>query len=97
MINERRYKLWRHQRGYGVMADATDSKSVVSDDVWVQVPLPAPYVPLAQMVEHMTLADSVSMESTESIWLGKRSSKLLSATIIMWSGVRVPDGTPVIL
>ena len=27
------------------MADATDSKSVVSNDVWVQVPPPAPSVP----------------------------------------------------
>lgn len=28
--------------GYGGMADTADSKSAVSDDVWVQVPLPAP-------------------------------------------------------
>ena len=28
--------------GYGGMADATDSKSVGSDIVWVQVPLPPP-------------------------------------------------------
>ena len=29
----------------GGMADATDSKSVGSDTVWVQVPPPAPFVP----------------------------------------------------
>lgn len=30
------------------MADATDSKSVGRDTVWVQVPPPAPYAPVAQ-------------------------------------------------
>ena len=33
------------------MADTTDSKSVGSNTVWVQVPPAAPYRPVAQLVE----------------------------------------------
>ena len=39
-----RAKLWYNTTYAGMMelADVTDSKSVVGDNVWVRVPLPAP-------------------------------------------------------